>query len=479
MDKQIAQKLIYYGALPLCALLLAVGMKFAGILAVGLLIAAVLGVLLFLAVARRPALGPIWIMLALPFERLLTVDVGFTVKPIHGVIAVVLLAWLYLFITGHIKLRYPLITWLAALFWLVGLWSYSVSIDPSRTLLILAFWLIALMGFWLTVQFVQTKEDIKSIAVLLIVIAIILVIFGFYQFIGNIVGLPNSITGIRPGYDKTTFGFPRIHATFPEPLYFADYLFVPFYLAVAYFLYGGIKGKLSRLWALVASLLMLVGIILTVARGAYIALVVSGLVLVVWQYRRFFQLKNIIVVLSIFALSAVLVLGFLTFSEPRAKDAFLAHVQVDDRTKGESVVARVQASQRALDAWDHFPILGIGLGGYGPWELQDRGEVHIVDADPIVNNQYLETLAETGTVGFVVLLLIIITLLWRSIRAWLSTNDPFLRATLSGLTIGVLAIFIQYATFSTIYIIYIWVFIGLLVATQEIIFRSSLKEEKN
>jgi len=476
MDKKINIKIIIIAAIVIVALIFSAALFKLEILGAGAILAVALLTLLFLSVLKYPILGPTWILLALPFERLLTVDMGgATVKPIHGVLVAVFIAWLILFVSGKINLKFPLPTVLAVIFWLVCLWSFSVSIDPSRTILVLLYLLIAIIGFWLTIQLVRDIDDIKVLAMVLIITAAILALFGFYQFAGDIVGLPSSVTGIKPGYDKGTFGFPRIHATFLEPLYYANFLFVPFYLAVSYFLAGGIKGKLKWFWALIISLLLLVSIVLTVARGAYIALIVSGLVLIIWQYRQFFKVKNLIVILSVFCLSAVLVLGFLNFSEPRAKDEFLAHIQLEDRTEGESVVSRVQAIDRALDAWYRAPVLGIGLGSYGLWELEDRGEVHLADYYPVVNNQYLETLAETGVIGLIILSIFIIVIFWRSIKAWFATSDTFLRATLSGLTIGVLAIFIQYITFSTIYIIYIWVFIGLLVAVQEIIFRAKAK----
>lgn len=476
MDKKIIVIIGKYLLGALAAFVaLAFALKFLGTIGLILLLAAILGVFIFLSVVRRPALGPVWIVLALPFERLLTVDFGaITVKPIHGVILVVFLAWLVTFLRNRIKMRIPSPIWLAALFWLVGLWSLSVSIDPSRTILVVLFWLVALAGLWLTVQMVQTEEDMKIVTIYLLITAAVIAVFGFFQIAGDMAGLPKEITGIKPGYDKTTFGFPRVHATLSEPLYYGNFLLVPFFLAVTCFLYGGIGKVISKNVAYFISLLLLISIVLTISRGAYLGLLVGAVVLVMWQYKRFFSKKNFIIILATLGLGAVLVLSFFMLSSSRAKDEISSHLTVQNE-QTESVVSRVTASERAYEGWQNSPWRGVGLGGYGLLELEEKYETYLTEYSPIVNNQYLETLVETGVLGFGFLVLIIAVVLWRSVKAWLVVKSDFLKAALAGLTLGFIAILAQYFTFSTIYIIYIWVFIGLLVAVQEIIFRTSAK----
>ena len=253
-----------------------------------LLLAATVGAILFVAVIKNPALGILLIIATLPFERLLTVSVeGMTVKPVHFVIAVVGFAWLALFLLNRASLKTPLALWLALLFWLVGVWSYAVSIDPNRTLMVILFWFVALVGFWLTIQLTGETSILRKANIAVVIVAFIVALFGFFQIFGDLVGLPFEITGIKPGYDKSTFGFPRVHSTLGEPLYYGNYLLVPFFLAVCYFLYGGTK-SITRNYALLISLLLLSSIVLTLSRGAYLGLGVGGLLLIIWQYKRFF-----------------------------------------------------------------------------------------------------------------------------------------------------------------------------------------------
>lgn len=445
-------------------------LKFAQTLGLFLLLGGIAGVLLALAVYVNPQIGLVWMVLALPFERLLTIDVGgFTAKPIHIVILATLLGWFFASWQNRVKIRFTSLSVIAAIFWIVGLLSLNVSIDSSRTVQILIFWLVALIGFWLVTQLIQTKEDLVNTIVFLLIATAILAVFGFYQIAGDLSGLPSIATGIREGYGRATFGFPRVHATLPEPLYYGNYLLIPFFISTVMFLWGGIQNKIGRKWLLVITLLILANIVLTVSRGAYLALGVGGLLIIIWQYKVFFQLKNIVVIISALALGAMLFVGFLTLSDPRSIEEFLQHISLEKK-ESESIVTRVDATELAYTAWQNSPVLGIGLGGYGLYELEDKYESYLTDYYPIVNNQYVETLAETGVIGEICLLIFLCLLLWRSFKAYIIAKDKTVKGLIASLTIGVVAILVQYLTFSTIYIVYIWFFIGLLVAAQEFAF---------
>jgi len=458
-------------------LAIVVAVKFLNTLGLIALIGVLLVVVVTASIIYKPVFGAYWIILALPFERLLTVDLGgITVKPIHAVVFAGLVGWAICFASGKIKkIVTPLPTVVIMLFFLSGLWSLSVSIDPQRTVMVLLFWLLAIVAYFLITQFVQSREDLKGVLVLLVVATGVLALFGFFQIIGDIAGLPKEITGIKPGYDKATFGLPRVHATLTEPLYYASYLLAPLFLSASYFIFGGVKNKIGKYLALTICLAVIISVVMTFSRGAFLGLAVAGILLIVWQYKHFFKLENIVIILSILMFGAMLVFGFFTIAEPRAVDEVYNHLSLSKR-ESESVVSRVNATEIAYDAWQGNKWRGIGLGAYGRLELEKYGEVHLVQGYyPIVNNQYLETLTETGVVGALLFGWLILSLLWRSAKAWLMAMDNFDKASLAGLTLGIVGLLMQYITFSTIYIVYVWVFIGLLVAVQEIIIISKIK----
>jgi F0F1-type ATP synthase assembly protein I len=67
----------------------------------------------------------------------------------------------------------------------------------------------------------------------------------------------------------------------------------------------------------------------------------------------------------------------------------------------------------------------------------------------------------------------------RSIKAYIITKDIYLKATILGLNSAFLAILVQYNFFSTLYIMHIWVLIGLIIAVQNIALSSKPIETKS
>ena len=159
-------------------------------------------------------------------------------------------------------------------------------------------------------------------------------------------------------------------------------------------------------------------------------------------------------------------LAFFTTSSSKARDEIIAHLSVS-RLHAESVVSRKDASELAVEWWRIYPWRGVGLGGYGKLELDEKFQSQTEGYQPIVNNQYLETLVETGIWGIIFFVLFFGFVLVRSVQAWFVADNDFDKATLAGFTLGIIAILAQYITFSTIYIVYVWVFLALLIANQE------------
>ena len=85
----------------------------------------------------------------------------------------------------------------------------------------------------------------KPVVTWLIIGAITACLFGIYQFIGNRLGVPNSLTGIRIEYSWERFGFPRMQSVALEPLYFSAYLLLPISLLGSLFLKDSAHRKIS------------------------------------------------------------------------------------------------------------------------------------------------------------------------------------------------------------------------------------------
>ncbi|HRY59880.1 MAG TPA: O-antigen ligase family protein [Patescibacteria group bacterium] len=324
---------------------------------------------------------------------------------------------------------------------------------------------------YMTVFVIDNKLKLQKTIKVLLSSAVVFSIFGLFQFVGGMFGLPNAITGLSERYDKLVLGFPRIQSTFIEPLYFANYLMVPIMVAL-FFLMKKVEKKKS--WYFVLLFLLFIGVmVLTISKGAIASLAVVLVLIFIFQIRSIFSRTNIPYLLGIITF-LVIVTGGMYAVLQSSIDFEKNYKKVYDVLTGGSITERQEAYDVALEAFNDNKLIGIGVGNFGPYfagyptSAPDYGWA-------IVNNQYLEILAELGLTGFMVFFIFILSIFYYSWKAYKKTKDLFLRTTLLALNFAFIGIMIQYLTFSTLYIMHIWVLIGLILATQQIVFKQSSK----
>jgi O-antigen ligase len=286
-------------------------------------------------------------------------------------------------------------------------------------------------------------------------------LFGLYQFVGDLVNLPISWTGLRPQYTKAVFGFPRIQSTALEPLYFANYLLMPLLLSLAAFI------ATKKKWLLGAFGLIAVTFALTVSRGAVLGALIA-LPILFFGLRKSIDKKLWVKLGAAAAIIAILVvggLGIVSLTNPAkgasALKTFAGLFGANFNQTG-TLTDRLAGQKQAWDIFLEKPLIGHGVGGY-TWRVLNYPAVRTGGERVIVNNEPLELLTEVGILGELAYLGFLVTLLWQGFRAGLRAADPARRAWLIGLTAAIVAIWIQYLSFSGFFIVHIWVTYGLLL----------------
>jgi len=474
-------KLLIAGGLVLAALLFAKVIVMFG--AMSLLIGPVLliGLVLAYFIFREPTLGWFLIVFFLPFERVPTIEMGGINIKINTVLGLItLFAWVLALMANSKKfkiepnaLAIPLSLFVAAL-----VASLTGAVNLPRAITVLVFIIFTMALAVLAVNMVNSKEALRKTLIVLFASALVAGAFGLFQFGGDIVGLPRSLTLLKEGYTKAIFGFPRIQAFSMEPLYFANYLLIPICIGVA--LIFNKAEPLKRWFFICLIALLLINFILTVSRGGYLGLVGSLLVLGIFLFRKIFIWRNVLIGVLTIGIVGYGVAFALSKGNYQATNEFISHVMVTDFKNSESVQGRLYTYRRAYNAYKWYPVFGIGIGNYGPF-----AKFYPPQAPPkgwdIVNNQYIELLAETGLVGTIFFGFLILVLALRTFIALKYARDLLLRSVLIGAFAALVGILVQYNFMSTLYIIHIWVLIGLLIAVQSIILknRKQLKEIGN
>lgn len=303
--------------------------------------------------------------------------------------------------------------------------------------------------------------------------ASVVVAFGFYQYVANLAGLPEWVTGLRDRYSWQQFGFPRIQSTALEPLYLISYLLIPLAFGITFFLVGRPKNTRTSKKLIILLFGMIATVFLSVSRGGilafavlvvYLGICVAGLKLT--------SLRRIGGLFSIVAGGFLIAIVLINYLNKPPQNPLLTHGKKGTSAYTQQLQTtglegggdeRAQTRNEAitiLKSSNRTVVVGLGPGQFGPRvQNNQKGGGWF-----IVNNLTLELLVEYGFIGALLFAGFVISLFvaaFKSLRSSKNANQKLAAIALSGYLI---ATAIQYQTFSTLYIMHIWVTIGLFMA---------------
>ncbi len=422
------------------------------------------GLALAVIIFRNPWHGVLLLVFFLPFERLGAIEMsGMTIRAsqVTALLLCVSVVFNQLRARRFDLPRNPAL-FPVALFFMVSLVGLLHTPNLHRSVLVLIVQLCTASLLWLVPLVVRDERRLPQLMRWLLAATLVVTVFGLFQFLGDWIGLSPDITGLRLMYTKEILGFPRIQSTALEPLYFANYLLIPLAILISLFFS---KSKTFPQWWVVGLLgLALLNLVLTVARGGYLAFVPVVGVLVLYYVRQVFTVRFAVwvsaaVLIAGIGASQVMDLGAVT-------QQFTSHVT--QLFVGASYAERVDTISSAFAAWRTHPLVGIGPGAFGPWYAAYPLTTPAGGWN-IVNNEYIELLAEHGVLGLGAFLLLCAVLIVRSVKALRAPGYRDVKILLIALLAAFIGILVQYNTFSVLYIMHIWCVMGLLVALQNMI----------
>lgn len=344
--------------------------------------------------------------------------------------------------------------WSVLGFFVTAALSVVFALDAQRGLYYLALLLLAASGYLVVSRIAANGETMKLVFRAVLLTAVLTALFGIYQFAVDGMTQGAIWTGLSRFYTSEALGFPRIQSVHYEPLYFANFLLLPVFILLARLI------KQDYWVDQVAFYLLLTVYLLTLSRGAFLAL---GIGVVVFLLSAFLtrQVTSFATKVIPIVVAATLTAVLLVFAVS-GKSGVSNYVQQASVVKAPikvSVADRVAHSRQAIEIFRNNQLLGVGLGNYDrasslPYSEQEEGR-------QIVNNQYLEILAETGVVGFAGWMAITVsalTILWKRVKEG-SALSLVLLATL-------VAMSAQYFFFSSTHLTSYWFLLGLIGARE-------------
>ncbi len=289
--------------------------------------------------------------------------------------------------------------------------SVSFSRDPLRSTDKVAQYLAeGVVLYFLVLNTIRTPTMLRKVAWTLVLAGAFMGSISFYQQVtrsydrsfGGMSQIANSTVPIQ-GDDEDEAGQPRLAGPIGEKNRFAQVLIV--LLPFAIVLFRAESSKKVRLLAGACGTLVLAGTLLTYSRGAAIALVLLLAALVMLKYVRPAQALGYT---GVALLMAVLVApGYIG---RMATLASVSDIELGRRGQTDSSLrGRAAENLAALRIFLDHPLLGVGPGqtrfytaGYGNQFGMKR-----LEGTRRGHNLYLEELADSGVVGFSVLMVII------------------------------------------------------------------------
>lgn len=426
----------------------------------------------------------IMLVISLPFERIPSFDLlGITLRfsVIIGLFIIARAA--FLLYTKKIKFSWNPMYLLLAIFlaWIILLVPESINFRRAIEVVIFNGFVIVLC---ISISLIYKKEYTKYLIYALFATTLVSCFFAYYQFFGDVSGLSIKITGLAERYTSGLFGFPRVQGFSLEPLYLGSFLLIGIMTSLALLVVKDkevVKIKTNYVLLFVYTNILFI----TTARSAIYAFVfgILGMIVIVF-FKRKELLKNCFLPLLVIIASFVFALGIVNYGSKLPAGIMSALGK-----KGISVYTS-QLTNTGLDAGDERAIsrkqainiiksekvvvlIGIGPGQFGPF-ITNNGENK--NDWPIVNNLPLEILVEEGALGLLLLLAFLVLVMYLTFRSInlkkpISINEVLRLSLLAYL----LTQFIQYQAFSTLYVIHLWLVIGLLMGliSEEKIFKKA------
>jgi O-antigen ligase len=306
-----------------------------------------------------------------------------------------------------------------------------LSLDRDKTVKsLLAF--AAYLGFgFLLSRTIRTSRDVKRCALVLIIFAAGLSLYG-------LLSLLNAAPKLA-GWKNPLLQGARVSATLVNPDHFALFLVMGISLTFGYLASHLMKmpptvGRTRRQrWVSLVNaegsyvpkaflLLFLIGVMIvvlfyTLSRGAVIGLAVSLLFCLVVLFLK--TRRSIFLLLMVLPVAFIVYYAQVVGVEPllkRLEETRREMLELDDNI-------RVQSYRVGLELWQRFPWFGSGLGSFEvvfPMAASDVYEGFYV---PYLHNDWLQLAVETGWLGSALFLAAVVTLFVRIFHRWWQVED--------------------------------------------------------
>jgi len=307
----------------------------------------------------------------------------------------------------------PVIVFMAALLFLFFINSpvTRIGFDGLRVYVEYILW------FFVGANLIRSRGQVHSIIWVLLLVAFLVSLYGNYQFYIKVPIPPQWVDQAEPSL--TT----RVFSIVESPNVLGSFLVLTIPLALAELLAAGRKWW-KRAFALVILLSMGACLIFTYTRAAWFALL-AGLILfaVLYNWRL---------------LAGLVVAGMVVPATIPSVMSRLLYLFSPAYLASSSQAGRLERWSLALQQVSLHPLVGDGLGWYGGAVAANE-----VPGSFYVDSFYVKTAAETGIIGSLALLWLIVSVIRCGLSNTLRLTEPYLRLISAALFAGLFGVLVH------------------------------------
>ena len=323
------------------------------------------------------------------------------------------------------------------LFWLLVTSISSTMPLVSFKFLLARIWFVAILYF-LTAKLFSEGKFMERYVWLYLIPLIIVILYATYRHLGY--GLWDKQAAhfvVTPFYnDHTSYG-----ATIA--------LYLPFAMM---FMFHKNYSKNVRLLSFATFMIVLTGLLLSYSRAAWLSIVVAlGVWLILILKIRFKPLFiSFVALLAIFFVFQTQIMMKLESNSKQSSANLATHISsMSNITTDASNLERINRWSCAIRMFADKPVLGFGPGTYmfqyAPYQLNNDRTIISTNAGDGGNahSEYLGPLSESGVLGLVTFLLLIIIVIYTAIHAYTRVRDPRLKKIVLAALLGLITYYMH------------------------------------
>ncbi|WP_077369801.1 O-antigen ligase family protein [Anaerosalibacter sp. Marseille-P3206] len=329
-----------------------------------------------------------------------------------------------------------------ALFVILIIISTITSINPMGSFRDLAIHLLSISFMFVMVNNIKDKNELNILLTIMVATASLVALYGLYQYK---VGVEMEAKWLDTTNNEgiTT----RVFSVFGNPNILAEYLIMVTPISIA--LFWQTKSMFKKFLFLLTSLLLTGTLVLTFSRGGWLGFAFGIFIFILLVEKR------------LLLLLIPLGLGAINFLPPTILNRILSIANFADSSNNY----RIRIWKITLDIIKDYLPTGVGFG-YIPFKQTFETYIRTMPAYHS-HNTYLETLAEMGIPGIVVLIMLIFIIYKYSIKTLVKGEDKWTKVISAGILSGISALLMHGAVENVLYlpkiIITFWTLVSFLL----------------